>query len=191
MRKFAFLLALISGTMAFAGVSVSAPANGSNVSPTVQYVAKATSSCAAGVSAIGIYSTPGNLAYSTTGSSLNTVLTFSPGDYQTVVQAWDNCGGVSKTPVTIHVSSAATEVQVTAPANNATVAPQVQYVASATTTCAKGVAAMGIYTSPGVLAFQSQGADTEYRSESESWCLSHRRAGVGWLRWQRLFARHH
>jgi len=158
MRKLAFLLALSSGSMAFAGVSVSAPANGSNVSPTVQYVAKATTSCATGVASIGIYATPGNLAYSTTGGSLNTILTFSPGDYQTVVQAWDNCGGVSKTPVTIHVSSAATEVQVTAPANNATVAPKVQYVASATSTCAKGVAAMGIYTSPGVLAYQSQGA---------------------------------
>ena len=136
MRKFAVLLALTSGTLAFAGVSVSAPANGSSVSPTVQYVAQATSNCAAVVSSIGIYSMPGTLAYSTTGGRLNTVLTFSPGDYQTVVQAWDNCGGVSKTPVLIHVSSAATEVQVTAPTNNATVAPQVQFVASATSTCA-------------------------------------------------------
>ena len=55
MRKFAFLLALGSGASAFAGVSVSAPANGSNVSPTVQYVAQATSNCASGIASIGIY----------------------------------------------------------------------------------------------------------------------------------------
>src|SRR3954447_5586673 len=106
MQKVAFLLALTSGTMAFAGVTVSAPANGSNVSPTVQYVANASTNCAAGISSMGIYSTPGNLAYSTTGKSLNTVLTFAPGDYPTIVQAWDNCGGISQTPVTIHVSKA-------------------------------------------------------------------------------------
>jgi hypothetical protein len=158
MRKFALLLALGSGTLAVASVSVSAPANGSIVSTTVQYVASASASCAAGISAIGIYSSPGTLVYSTTGSSLNTELVFSPGDYQTVVQAWDNCGGVSKKPVTIHVSAGAADVQVAAPANNATVATQVQYVASATTGCSKGIAEMGVYTAPGVLAYHSQGA---------------------------------
>jgi hypothetical protein len=158
MRKYAFLLALIPGHVIFASVSVSAPANGSNVSTAVQYVASASTNCAAGISAIGVYSAPGALAYSTPGGSLNTELLFSPGNYQTVVQAWDNCGGVSETPVTIHVSAGAPEVQVSAPANNATVATQVQYVASATTSCPKGVSAMGVYTSPGVLAFQSQGA---------------------------------
>jgi major membrane immunogen (membrane-anchored lipoprotein) len=105
-----------------------------------------------------VYSAPGNLAYSTSGSSLNTELTFSPGEYPTVVQAWDNCGGVSQTPVTIHVSAGSAQVQVAAPKNNATVATQVQYVASANSACAQGVAAMGIYTSPGVLAYQTQGA---------------------------------
>src|SRR5277367_2065313 len=144
MRKYAFLLALIPGHVIFASVSVSAPANGSNVSTAVQYVASASTNCAAGISAIGVYSAPGALAYSTPGGSLNTELLFSPGNYQTVVQAWDNCGGVSETPVTIHVSAGAPEVQVSAPANNATVATQVQYVASATTSCPKGVSAMGV-----------------------------------------------
>jgi hypothetical protein len=156
-KKFALLLALGSGTLASSSVLVSAPANGSNVATTVQYVASATTSCPAGVAAIGIYSAPGVLAYSTNGSSLNAELYLNPGDYQTVVQAWDNCGGVSKTSVLIHVSSGA-QVQVTAPNNNSTVATQVQYVATSTTACPKGVSAMGIYTSPGVLAYQSQGA---------------------------------
>src|ERR1019366_1097491 len=90
MRKFAFLLALCSGPLALANVSVSAPANGSSVATTVQYVASATTSCPAGVSAIGIYSAPGALAYSTPGSRLNTELYLNPGTYKTVVQAWDN-----------------------------------------------------------------------------------------------------
>lgn len=158
MRKIALLLALSSGPLAFAGVTVSAPANGSNVSTSVQYVAKATTGCSKGVSAIGVYSAPGNLAYSTNGANLNADLTFSPGDYQTVVQAWDNCGGVSQTPVTIHVASPSANVQVSTPKNNSSVAKQVQYVATATASCSKGVAAMGIYTSPGVLAYQTAAA---------------------------------
>src|ERR1700728_4781627 len=116
MRKLALLLLLCSGTLALAGVTVSAPANG---------------------------------------SSLNTIVSLSPGKYQTVVQEWDNCGGASSTPVTINVSGGAAEVQVSAPKNNTTVASQVQYVATSSTTCAKGVSAMGIYTSPGVLAYQT------------------------------------
>jgi major membrane immunogen (membrane-anchored lipoprotein) len=165
MRRFALLLALCSGgtlafeTLAFAGVTVSAPANGSNVATTVQYVASATTGCADGISAIGVYSAPGVLAYSTGGSSLNTLLSLSPGTYQTTVEAWDNCGGASTTPVTIYVSGGASEVQVTAPANNATVGTSVQFVATASSSCSKGVSAMGIYTSPGVLAYSSPGAN--------------------------------
>jgi hypothetical protein len=158
MRRLVFLFVFVSATFLAANVSVSAPANGGKVATTVQYVASATTDCAAGISAIGIYSAPGNLAYSTAGSSLNTLLTFSPGEYQTVVQAWDNCGGVSQTPVAIQVSAPSTQVQVTAPKNNAAVASQVQYVANSTTSCLKGVAAMGIYTSSGMLAYHSAGA---------------------------------
>src|ERR1700722_2543116 len=158
MRRFLLLLTLSASTLAFAGVTVSAPANGSSVSTTVQYVASASTTCAAGASAIGVFSTPGALAYSTSGSKLNTELTFAPGDYPTVVQEWDNCGGTSTTAVTIHVSGGATEVQVVTPQNNASTNTQVQYVATASTTCSKGVASMGVYTSPGVLAYTTQGA---------------------------------
>lgn len=156
MRMYALLAVISFGSMASASVTVSAPANGSSVGTTVQFVASATTNCAAGISAMGIYTAPGVLAYSTAGSKLNTVLTLNTGTYTTVVQAWDNCGGGSETPVKIYVSSSS-GVQVTAPANNATVATQVQYVATSTTSCAKGVSAMGIYTAPGVLAYQSPG----------------------------------
>lgn len=49
-------------------------------------------------------------------------------------------------------------VIVTSPANGATVSGAVNYSASSTTSCSKGVATMGIYTAPGVLAFVSNGS---------------------------------
>ena len=90
------------------GVTVSAPQTNTTVSPTVQYVASATTACAKGVSAMGIYAAPGQLAYTTSGSQLNTTLTLSPGPYDTVVQEWDNCGGSAPTPVTITVGGGST-----------------------------------------------------------------------------------
>lgn len=159
MRKFALLLALCSGPLALANVSVSAPANGSTVATSVQYVASATTSCGAGVSAIGIYSAPGDLAYSTPGNHLNTELYLNPGTYHTVVQEWDNCGGSSSTPVTIYVGgSAGGQVTISAPAPNSVVSSTVQYVASAHTSCPSGVAAMGVYSAPGKLAYKVNGA---------------------------------
>src|SRR5689334_18175138 len=159
MKTFALIFALGVSAPAVAGVSVTAPLNNSSVATTVQYVATASTTCSKGVSAMGIYTAPNVLAYTVNGSSLNTLLTLSPGTYQTVVQEWDNCGGFDKTNVTIVVKGSAAEVQVMAPANNANVANQVQYVATASSSsCANGVAAMGIYTAPGVLAYVAKGA---------------------------------
>jgi hypothetical protein len=102
MKTFLCLLAL-SGC-AFAGVSVSSPANGSTVSSPVHFVASATTSCSAGVSSMGIYTANSVLAYKVSGATLNTYLTLSNGTYNTVVQEWDKCGGASKTAITITVS---------------------------------------------------------------------------------------
>jgi len=46
------------------------------------------------------------------------------------------------------VSNAFAGVSVSAPKNNSTVSTTIQFVASATTSCSKGVSAMGIYTAP-------------------------------------------
>jgi hypothetical protein len=146
----------MSMTSAWAGVSVTSPANNSTVGTAVQYVATATTSCAKGVSAMGIYTAPWVRVYVVNGARLNTTLTLSPGVYNTVVQEWDNCGGSSSTPIKVTVSAAG--VHVASPANNSTVGTPVNYVATATTTCAKGIAAMGIYTAPGVLAYVVNGA---------------------------------
>ena len=87
-------------------VSVSSPASGSQDSSPVNFIASASSSrCAKGIAAMRIYTAPGISAYTVDASSLNTQITLSPGTYNTVVQAWDNCGGVGKTPVTITVAS--------------------------------------------------------------------------------------
>ncbi len=159
MKMWMMILALGAlAVPAYAGVTVSAPLNNSEVATTVQFVAKASTSCSKGVSAMGIYTAPNVLAYTVNGAALNTQLNLSPGTYQTVVQEWDNCGAASTTGVTIVVKGAVSEVQVTAPANNASVGSQVQYVATASSSCPKGVAAMGIYTSPGVLAYVVGGA---------------------------------
>jgi hypothetical protein len=128
------------------GVTVSSPANGSTVTSPVKYVAGATSACAAGVAAMGIY-VNGQLAYTVNGSSLNTSLTLSPGTYNTVVQEWDNCGNAATTPINLTVtsSSGSPGVSVSEPSNSSSVTSPVHYVATATSSCAQGVASMGIY----------------------------------------------
>jgi len=112
--------------------------------------------------------------YVVNGTSLNTSLSLSPGKYDTVVEEWDKCGGASTTPITITVSGS-TGVSVSSPAGNSTVGSPVNFKATATTSCSKGVSSMGIYTAPYQLAYVVNG-------DIESWNLPYRCAGVGWLR---------
>jgi major membrane immunogen (membrane-anchored lipoprotein) len=145
-------------TSAFAGVTVTSPGNGSTHSSPVHFAATATTSCSKGVSAMGIYTAPYVLAYSVNGASLDTDLTLSPGTYNATVEEWDNCGGAATSPLTITVSSGGSGVFVTKPGNGSTVTSPVNFVATATTSCSKGVSAMGIYTAPYVLAYSVGGA---------------------------------
>jgi hypothetical protein len=98
-------LVVVTATSAFAGVTVTAPANNSTVATSVQYVAKATTSCSKGIGSMGIYTAPGKLAYVVNGASLNHSIVLSPGTYNTVVQAWNKCGTSSWANVTIKVGS--------------------------------------------------------------------------------------
>ena len=52
---FSVVMLLASATSALATVNVTSPANNSTVSSPVSYVATATSTCAKGVSAMGVY----------------------------------------------------------------------------------------------------------------------------------------
>lgn len=167
MRKSSLVVACLSAVFApaaFAGVTVSAPANGATVSGSVHYVASATtSSCSKGVSSMGIYTAPGVRAYVVNGSSLNTSLNLSPGKYETVVEEWDKCGGALTTPVAITVTAGgSTGVSISSPANNSTVGSPVTFKATASTSCSKGVSSMGIYTAPYQLAYVVNGASLDY-----------------------------
>jgi hypothetical protein len=113
----------------------------------VNYVATATTTtCAKGVASMGIY-VSNKLIYVVDGHSLNTTISLSPGTYSTVVEEWDYCKGASVTPIKITVGTVAsnTGVSVTSPVPNSTVTSPVNYVATATSSCAKGVASMGVY----------------------------------------------
>ena len=144
------------------GVTVSSPIAGGTYTSPVHFAGSATTStCAAGIASMGIYTAPGQLAYVQNAATLDTQLPLSPGTYNTVVQAWDNCGGALETPVTITVSSGGRSngVFVSSPINNSSVSSPVHFAATAsTTTCAAGIASMGIYTAPGALAYVQNGA---------------------------------
>ena len=87
-------------------VKVSTPKTGTSGQSPVHFYATASSpACPKGIAAIRIYTAPGVNAYNVKSNTLDTSLALAPGTYDTVVQAWDNCGGVGKTPVTITVAS--------------------------------------------------------------------------------------
>jgi hypothetical protein len=167
LKSLSFVVCLFAlfAPAAFAGVTVSEPANGATVTGAVSYVASATTTCSKGVGSMGIYTAPGVLAYVVNGASLNTTLDLSPATYDTTVEEWDNCGGAATTPITITVKSGgsgSSGVSVTSPANDSTVGSPVNFKATATTSCSKGVSSMGIYTAPGVLAYVANGASLNY-----------------------------
>src|ERR1700761_7395142 len=133
---------------AFATVTVTSPKSGATVSSPVSYVATATTTtCSKGVASMGIY-VNNKLTYVVNAAVMNTTLSLAAGSYGTVIEEWDKCGGASYTKVPITVSSGGggkSGVTVTAPLANSTVASPVSYAATATSTCSKGVASMGIY----------------------------------------------
>jgi hypothetical protein len=83
---------------------VVSPTNGGVPTSPVHFVASATApNCSAGIASMRIYTAPGVAAYTVNGSSLDTYLSMANGNYNTVIQAWDNCGNVYKTPASITV----------------------------------------------------------------------------------------
>ncbi len=152
------LLLAFASVSAFAGVTISSPSNNSTVSSSVNFVANASTSCSKGVGSMGIYPAPYQLAYVGNGSSINTSLNLSPGTYNAVVVAWDNCGGSSTAGVKVTVKSGQTGVYITSPAPNSTISGSTNFVATATTSCSLGVGAMGIYPAPSQLAYTVNGA---------------------------------
>lgn len=83
---------------------VVSPTDGGVVTSPVHYVANASApNCSKGISAMRIYTAPGVSAYSVNGNAIDTYLKMAIGTYNVVVQAWDNCGNVYKTPLKVTV----------------------------------------------------------------------------------------
>jgi len=150
------ILIAIFAMPALASVSVSKPSNGQTVSSPANYVATSTTGCSKGVASMGVY-VDNNLEYVVNGNSLNTNISMSSGQHHTVVEEWDYCGGATYTPVDVTVTNQS-GVQVKAPSNGGNSGSPVNYVASATTSCGKGVASMGIYVNNN-LTYVVQGAN--------------------------------
>ena len=150
------ILIAVFAMPAFASVSVSKPSNGQTVSAPANYVATSNTGCSKGVASMGVY-VDNNLEYVVNGNSLNTNISMSSGEHHTVVEEWDYCGGATYTPIDVTVTNQS-GVQVKAPSNGGNSGSPVNYVASATTPCGKGVASMGIYVNNN-LTYVVQGAN--------------------------------
>ena len=152
------LIFAIFSAPAFASVTVSSPANGGTVTSPVQFIANAsTTTCSKGVASVGVY-VNNQLITVQNGISLNASVPLAPGSYSTVVEEWDYCGGATFTPVTISVTNQS-GVFVTSPVNNSTVGTPANYIATAaTTSCSKGVAAMGVYVNNQLITVQNGAA---------------------------------
>lgn len=102
---FTVCLCILPALPALAGVTVTFPSSGSTSGSPVHFVATASSpACSHGVSAMGIYTAPGKLAYTVNGSSMNTNLSLSNGTYNVVVQEWDSCGSSATSSIKLTVS---------------------------------------------------------------------------------------
>ncbi len=143
MCLYACLIAGLAGR-SLAGVAVTSPTGGATISSPVAFVASASATtCSKGVASMGVY-IDDKLTYVVKGTQLNTKLELNPGIHKTVVQQWDYCGGSTFTVAMVTVATQS-GVWVTSPANNSTVGSAVQFSATSSSTCAKGVAAMGVY----------------------------------------------
>jgi hypothetical protein len=81
-------------------LQVVSPTNGGVVTPPVHFLASASApGCSRGISAMRIYKAPGVAAYTADDASIDTYLSMATGTYHVVVQAWDHCGNVYKTPL--------------------------------------------------------------------------------------------
>ena len=104
-------------TTATPAVTVTAPINNSNVDPTVQFVASASSKN--GIASMAI-SVDNRSVFTGAGSSLNTLLNLKPGSHAVLVTATDTKGNTGSTPLRVSVwGAASSQPQASAPATSA------------------------------------------------------------------------
>ena len=117
-----------------------------------------TSDCSSGISGMQVYTGDNQLVYKTFSSYLDILVPYDASSTITV-KGWDNCGGVTATGIFPYNNEQTGHVTVISPIPNV---PYLQYgvpfIASATTTCSKGVSAVGVYTTDHQRVATQQGA---------------------------------
>lgn len=155
-----FLFSFTSIGFASPVITVASPKSASGGSPVFYEAYAASAGCSKGISSMRIYTAPGVIAYKTSGAHVETFVKLKAGNYNTAVQAWDNCGGVTETAVPLKVKSAA-GVTVYLPAGKSDSSP-VHFAASAqNSACTKGMNAVRIYTAPGTSPYTIPGGSLD------------------------------
>lgn len=133
-------------------ITVVSPKLGGTAGSPVYYEAYASSTCANGISAMRIYSAPSVPVFTTSGSHIEAFINLNPGSYATVINAWDNCGGVSTSTININVT-ATSGVTVFLPSASSASVPIHVAASAQSSSCSKGISAMRIYTASGVAPY--------------------------------------
>jgi hypothetical protein len=141
----------------------------------VHYVANASSTCAKGVAAMGVYTAPYKLAYQVSGTKLDATINLPPGTYDTVVQEWDNCNNSSITHVPVTVQGPTTTLAAQTSAN--TSAPVAFLAQTNGNLGASNVSKVDIHT------LLYPGANTQIYAELQPWFGDKRHMQIGYISW--------
>jgi hypothetical protein len=156
-------------------VTVTAPTTSMFYRTSVHYTATATTNCPGGVSAIGIYTAPNQRVYLSQGAKLDTVITLTPGTYDTVVQEWDNCQGSAATHVPVTIEGVTTTLSALT-ANNTSAANSFTSQSNGNLG-ATNVSKVDIHT------LMYSGNNTEIYAELQPWFGDPRHMQVGYTSW--------
>ncbi len=165
-------------------------ATASLFSSSVHYVATASTTCAKGISAMGIYTAPYQRAYLVRGSKLDTTLKLAPGKYNTVVQSWDNCGHSAKAYVPVTIQSATVQPPPVKPPlvqpPTTTLAAQTGNNTSAANSFLKqsnGNLGAGNVSKVDIHSLLYPAATTDIYAELQPWFGDKRHMQVGYISW--------
>ena len=155
-------------------VTVSSP-TGSLFASSIHYVATASSTCAKGISAMGIYTAPYQLAYIVNGAKLDTTLHLLPGKYDTVVLEWDNCNGAATKHVPVTVQAATTTLALETGNNTS--------AANTFRTQTNGNLGSGNVSKVDIHSLLHPGSPTQIYAELQPWFGDNRHMQVGYVSW--------
>jgi Glycosyl hydrolase family 71 len=162
-------------------VTVTSP-TASLSSGSIHYTATATTTCAKGISAMGIYTAPYKRVYVVRGAKLDTLLKLAPGTYDTVVQEWDNCNSSAW----VHVPVTVQPTTVPPTAATTTVASQTSNNTSAADTFinqTNGNLGASNVSKVDIHSLLYPGASTEIYAELQPWFGDKRHMKVGYISW--------